>query len=178
MTFATFLFLLLGKKISLKERLLLQESLNNVSLSGIVRLVKRILIFTAVIEMIGGIILSIRFSFDMPIGKAIYYGFFHSISNFNNAGFDLMGEFRSLTGYVDDPIVVLTICALNHTRWIRIYRMNELYEYLKYPSFICAFKNGFDNDLYSYSRGNILILLFEYGNRQNIRAIYPHLEKY
>ena len=61
----------------------------------------------------------------MPIGKAIYYGFFHAISNFNNAGFDLMGEFRSLTGYVDDPTVVLTICALNHTRWIRIYCMER-----------------------------------------------------
>ena len=76
MTFATFLFLLLGKKISLKERLLLKEALNNVSLAGIVRLVKRILIFTAVIEMVGGIILSIRFSFDMPIGKAILLWFF------------------------------------------------------------------------------------------------------
>ena len=111
MTFASF-FLLLGKRISLKERLLLRESLNNVSIGGIVKLVKRILIFTAVIETVGGIILSIRFSFDMPIGKAIYYGFFHAISNFNNAGFDLMGEFLSLTGYVDDPTVVLTISAL------------------------------------------------------------------
>ena len=125
MTFASFFFLLLGKKISLKERLLLQESLNNVSIAGIVKLVKRILIFTAVIEMVGGIILSIRFSFDMPIGKAIYYGFFHAISNFNNAGFDLMGEFRSLTDYVDDPIVVLTICASNYARWFRIYCMER-----------------------------------------------------
>ena len=73
------------------------------------------------IEIVGGIILSIRFSFDMPIGKAIYFGFFHAISNFNNAGFDLMGEFRSLTPYVDDPTVVLTVCALNHIRWIRFY---------------------------------------------------------
>ena len=63
MTFATFLFLLLGKKISLKERLLLKESLNNVSLAGIVKLVKRILIFTAVIEIIGGIILAYSFFF-------------------------------------------------------------------------------------------------------------------
>ena len=76
MTFATLLFLLLGKKISLKERLLLKEAFNNISIAGLVRLVKRILLFTACIEIIGGLILSIRFSFDMPIGKALYFGFF------------------------------------------------------------------------------------------------------
>ncbi len=85
MTFATFFAVLLGKRISLKERLLLQEALNNLSIAGIVRLVKRIFIFTIVIELVGGIILAIRFSFDMPIRKAIYFGLFHSVSNFNNA---------------------------------------------------------------------------------------------
>ncbi len=76
MTFATLLFLLLGKKISLKERLLLKEAFNNITIAGLVKLVKRILLFTAFIEIIGGLILSIRFSFDMPIGKAFYFGFF------------------------------------------------------------------------------------------------------
>ena len=109
------------KKISLKERLLLKEAFNNDHLSGMVRLVKRILIFTAIIELTGGLILSIRFSFDMPLGRALYYGFWHSISNFNNAGFDLMGNFNSLTGYVNDPTVVLTICALHYNGWIRFY---------------------------------------------------------
>ncbi|MEH7120214.1 TrkH family potassium uptake protein [Neobacillus vireti] len=129
MTFATFFAFLLGKKISLKERILLQESLNNLSMEGIVRLAKRIIIFTAVIELLGALILSIRFSFDMPLKKAIYYGIFHSISNFNNAGFDLMGEFHSLTGYVDDPTVTLTVCSLIILGGIGFIVMNELYEY-------------------------------------------------
>ncbi|MFP3381116.1 potassium transporter TrkG, partial [Bacillus sp. SIMBA_069] len=79
---------------------------------GVVRLAKMILIFTALAEFIGGVLLSIRFAFDFPLGKAIYFGFFHAISNFNNAGFDLMGEFSSLTAYVDDPLVTLVVCAL------------------------------------------------------------------
>jgi trk system potassium uptake protein len=74
-------------------------------------------------------LLSIRFSFDMPIGKAIYYGIFHSISNFNNAGFDLMGEFHSLTSYVDDPTVTLTVSALIILGGIGFIVMNELFEY-------------------------------------------------
>lgn len=131
MTFATLLFLILGKKISLKERLLLKEAFNNISIAGLVKLVKRILLFTALIEIIGGLILTIRFSFDMPIGKAFYFGFFHAISNFNNAGFDLMGGFNGMTSYVDDPFVVLTICALITIGGLGFIVMNELYEYRK-----------------------------------------------
>ena len=171
MTFATFLFLLLGKKISLKERLLLKESLNNISLAGIVKLVKRILIFTAVIEMVGGIILSIRFSFDMPIGKAIYYGFFHAISNFNNAGFDLMGEFRSLTGYVDDPIVVLTICALITLGGLGFIVWNELYEYHETHRLSVHSKVVLWTTVILTVGATILIFLFEYGNDKTLEPL-------
>ncbi|WP_332647667.1 TrkH family potassium uptake protein [Lysinibacillus sp. 54212] len=129
MTFATFLFVLLGKKISFKERMLLKEAFNNSSFAGMVKLVKRILLFTIIVEGIGGIILAIRFSFDMEIEKAIYFGFFHAISNFNNAGFDLMGDFNGLTSYVDDPTVVLTICALITIGGLGFIVMNEIYDY-------------------------------------------------
>ncbi|QGQ44762.1 TrkH family potassium uptake protein [Metabacillus sediminilitoris] len=164
MTFATFLFLLLGKKISLKERLLLKEAFNNIHLAGIVKLVKRILIFTALIESIGGILLSIRFSIDMPIGKAIYYGFFHAISNFNNAGFDLMGEYRSLTPYVDDPIVVLTVCTMITLGGLGFIVMNEIYEYRETRRLSIHTKVVLFTTLILTVGSTILIFLFEYGN--------------
>lgn len=129
MTFATLFAFLLGKRISLKERILLQESLNNLSMEGVVRLAKRILIFTAVIEFAGAVLLTIRFAFDMPIGKAIYFGVFHSISMFNNAGFDIMGDFKSLTGYVQDPVVTLTVSALITLGGIGFIVLNELFEF-------------------------------------------------
>lgn len=129
MTFSTLFAIILGKRITLKERLLLQESLNNLTISGIVRLAKRILFFTITFELMGAILLALRFAYDMPISKAIYYGFFHSVSNFNNAGFDLMGEFGSLTSYVDDPLVTLVVCVLITTGGIGFIVMNEIYEY-------------------------------------------------
>ena len=168
MTFATFLFLLLGKKISLKERMLLKEAFNNIQLAGIVKLVKRVLIFTAVIEIIGGAILSIRFSFDMPIGKAIYFGFFHAISNFNNAGFDLMGEFRSLTPYVDDPVVVLTVCSLITLGGLGFIVMNELYEYRETRRLSVHTKIVLMTTLILTAGATILIFLFEYGNDKTL----------
>ncbi|MDF2683296.1 MAG: ktrB, partial [Brevibacillus sp.] len=127
MTFATFFALIMRKKISLRERLILQESLNQMSIEGVVRLAKMILIFTALAELIGGILLSIRFAFDFPLGTAIYFGFFHSISNFNNAGFDLMGDFASLTRYVDDPVVTLVVCAMIILGGIGFMVVSEVY---------------------------------------------------
>ncbi|QGG52372.1 TrkH family potassium uptake protein [Lysinibacillus pakistanensis] len=168
MTFATLLFLLVGKKISLKERLLLKEAFNNLTMAGLVKFVRRILLFTACIEMIGGIILSIRFSFDMPVGKAVYFGFFHAISNFNNAGFDIMGGFRSLTGYVDDPFVVLTICALITIGGLGFIVLNELFEYRSTKRLSVHSKIVLSTTFILTIGSTILIFLFEYGNSKTL----------
>ncbi|WP_057767987.1 TrkH family potassium uptake protein [Cytobacillus praedii] len=171
MTFATFLFLLLGKRISLKDRLLLKEAVNHLSIAGVVRLVKRILIFTAVIEILGGIILSIRFSFEMPVGKAIYYGFFHAISNFNNAGFDLMGGFQSLTSYVNDPTVVLTICGLITLGGLGFLVMNDLYEYRVSRRLTLHSKVVIYATLMLTIGAAIFIFLIEYGNVKTLEPL-------
>ncbi|MHC0039527.1 TrkH family potassium uptake protein [Pseudoneobacillus sp. C159] len=171
MTFATFFFMLLGKKISLKERLVLQQSLNNLSIEGIVRLAKRIILFTILIEITGAIILSIRFSFDMTLGIAIYYGFFHSISNFNNAGFDLIGEFRSLTPYVDDPTVTLTVCALVTLGGIGFIVMNDLIDYRETRRLSVHTKIVLATSFILTFGGAILVFLFEYGNPKTAQPL-------
>ncbi|MHB8172759.1 MAG: potassium transporter TrkG, partial [Thermincolia bacterium] len=112
MTMATLFFILIGKRIGLRERMLMQEALNQVSMEGIVRLTKYIILATLVIEGIGAIILTLTWLDDLGFPKAFWYGSFHSISSFNNAGFDLFGNYRSLTGFVDDPVVNLTISTL------------------------------------------------------------------
>ncbi|MEW9673917.1 TrkH family potassium uptake protein [Ammoniphilus sp. 3BR4] len=110
MTTGVFMVVLLGKKIGLKERLVLQSTLNQFALEGVVKLVLRIITITLLIEVLGAIILSIRWSMEMPVGKAIWYGIFHSISAFNNAGFGL--EPDSLSKWVGDPIINLAITFL------------------------------------------------------------------
>ena len=116
MTFSTSIAMVLGKKIGLKERILIQESFNQFSLAGLVRLIRNVLLLTVAFEFLGGAILSIRFLFDYPIDRALAFGFFHSVSAFCNAGFDLFGqvfgEFTSLTHYVNDWTINLTIGGL------------------------------------------------------------------
>lgn len=171
MTFAVFFAFLLGKRVSLKERLLLQEALNNLSIAGIVRLVKRIFVFTIVIELIGGILLAIRFAFDMPLSRAIYYGMFHAVSNFNNAGFDLMGEFSSLTGYVEDPLVTLVVCTLITLGGIGFIIMNEVYEYRQTRRLSLHTKVVFLTSSLLVVVGTILIFLLEFYNSKTLQPL-------
>ncbi|MCC5911727.1 MAG: Trk family potassium uptake protein [Clostridiaceae bacterium] len=115
MIIATMFLLLLRKKIGIRERSFLQESVNTIHIGGVVRLVKHILVGTLVFEAIGAIILSIKFSREMGIKPGIFNGVFHSVSAFNNAGFDLMGRYEaysSLTRYSSDAVVNITIMAL------------------------------------------------------------------
>lgn len=107
--------LILRRKIGLKTRGLMQESVNTIKIGGIIRLARKIIRGTLLIEGAGAILLSIRFSFDFGVPKGIYYGIFHSISAFCNAGFDLMGvngEFNSLCDYAGDPWVNIVIMSL------------------------------------------------------------------
>jgi trk system potassium uptake protein TrkH len=130
MTLATTFFMLLGKKIGLKERLVIQEALNQNAISGMVRLVRYILMGTLIIEGIGAFFLTLSFARDYPLNKAIGLGIFHSISAFCNAGFDIIG-FNSLSPYVHNWNVNLTIMALiilgglGYSVWIDVIKVTK-----------------------------------------------------
>ncbi len=110
MTMSITFALIIGRKITLRQRLIIQEDLNQNGISGLLRLIQYILAVTFTIEGVGALILFIRLVKDYSIGKAIFYAIFHSVSAFNNAGFDLFGN--SLEGYVGDPVINLTVIML------------------------------------------------------------------
>lgn len=115
MTVGVLFSLVIHRKIGLRERGVLSESVNAIQIGGIVHLVKKILMGTLIIEGTGAVLLSIRFCGELGFARGIYYGIFHSISAFCNAGFDLMGyqgEFSSLVNYSGDWLVNLTIMSL------------------------------------------------------------------
>jgi trk system potassium uptake protein len=112
MTASTFLLLLFGRRVSLAERLLLRASHGVSPLGGIINLTRKVVLATLLIEGTGASILALRFAADHALPQALWLGVFHAVSAFNNAGFDLFGEFRSLTTYNQDPVVVLTIAFL------------------------------------------------------------------
>jgi trk system potassium uptake protein TrkH len=110
MTIASMMAVLLGRRITIRDRLLLKEALNQHSIDGIVRLVIAIVIATLAIEIVGGLILAVEFMPYMDGGSALYFGIFHAVSAFNNAGFDLFGN--SMVGFQSNGVVQLTIALL------------------------------------------------------------------
>jgi len=115
MTIATQLYMLLNKRVSLLGRQVLSESINTTSVGGVFQLTGRIVLFTALFEGIGALLLAIRFVPQFGLMRGLWFSLFHSVSAFCNAGFDLMGirqPYSSLTAYYGDPLVVLTLSAL------------------------------------------------------------------
>lgn len=115
MTIGVFFSIFLRKKISLNTRGILQESVNTLQIGGIVKLVKKIVKGTLLFEGLGAVLLSLRFIPLFGPAEGIYYGIFHGISAFCNAGFDLMGRYEaytSLTPFQTDPLVNLVIISL------------------------------------------------------------------
>lgn len=111
MSLFTFVLVFLGRKITLKERILIQESFNLSSFKGMVSFLKKIITGTFIIEGIGALILSIKFIPKYGFFKGIFNGIFHSVSAFCNAGFDILGE-NSLMDYRTDYVINITLMAL------------------------------------------------------------------
>ena len=115
MTMVLMASMLLGRKIGLRQRSLMLESVSADRLSDTLTLLRYILRGTAAIEGIGAVLLALRFVPELGLLRGLWYAVFHSVSAFCNAGFDLMGfrePYSSLTYYVRDPLVNLTVCAL------------------------------------------------------------------
>lgn len=171
MTMATLIALVLRKRISLRERLLLQESMNQTSMEGIVRLIRRVLIYSITIELIGAVLFSFRFAFDMPLGKALFFGAFHAVSLFNNAGFDIFGEYRSLTLYVSDPIVNLTAMLLIITGGLGFVVLADLMEFRKNRKLSLHSKVVLSMTGTLITVGTIVIFIFEFSNTKTLGSL-------
>ncbi|KAI7259397.1 hypothetical protein KC345_g10320 [Hortaea werneckii] len=168
MTMATLFALLLKRRISLRDRLILQEAMNQSSMEGIVRLIRKVLIYSLVIEAAGAVLLTIRWAFDMPLDRALYYGLFHAVSMFNNAGFDIFGDFRSLTGYVRDPVVNLVVMFLIVAGGIGFIVMSDLVDFRRTRRLSLHSKVVLTMTAGLILAGMVVILIFEFTNSRTL----------
>ena len=104
-------FFLLRRRITLRERLVLQESYGADRLGGIVRMVKKIILGTLAVEGCGAALYAFQFVPEYGPVKGLWYSVFHAVSAFCNAGIDILGE-NSLADYVTNPIINITTILL------------------------------------------------------------------
>lgn len=124
MTFAIMIIILLGRRIGLRQRLIIQEQLQT-PIGGIIKLVKRVVIFSLAIEAVGIILLSYRWIPEMGFWKGLYYSLFHVVAAFNNAGFALWPD--SLSNYLGDPVVNIIITLMIITGGIGFTVLHDLW---------------------------------------------------
>lgn len=110
MTLIVLLFLFLGKKLNLKDRLLIHDALNLKESNDAIVIVKYVLKFALTVQLLGALVLSTQLIPQYGFVKGTYFSLFHAISAFCNAGFDLFGD--SLISYTNNPVIILTIAFL------------------------------------------------------------------
>lgn len=168
MTFSSFIFMLIGKKITYEERELLKEERNVESNGGIIGFLKKVILTVFTIEFVGTIFLTIGFLKEMPLKKAIYFGIFHSISAFGNAGFSLFSH--GLEGYTSNFLVNFVVSYLIIIGGIGFGVINAIIYSIRYK------KNGLDltsklaviiTTVLTFL-GMVLFFIFEYRNKGTI----------
>lgn len=172
MTVATLVAVLSGKKINLKERLLIQEATNQLDLAGVVRLTLYIIRATLLVELVGGTILALRWFQDFGL-KGIYFGYWHAVSAFCNAGFDLFGEYRSITGYVGDLTVNGVIASLIVVGGIGFPVVADLWNCRQTRRFSLHTKVVLTTTVLLIVLGAGFIFVAEYGNAKTLSDLPP-----
>lgn len=127
MTSATVLALILGQRIGLRDRLIMQEAFNAVSLDGLIRITWAILVITLLVESVGAVLLAWRFAETLPMGTAVYFAVFHSVAAFNNAGFSLFSD--NLMGFRSDVPLNFVVTTITIIGSLGVIVYSDLYKY-------------------------------------------------
>lgn len=171
MTMATLFAFLMGKRIRLRERLLIQEAYNQLTMEGVVRLARMVLLITFAIEGTAALILALRWWPEFGLTRGVYYGLFHSVSAFNNAGFDLFGGFRSLTPFVSDTTVNTVISLLIIIGGLGFGVIMEVYSKRSWRKFSLHTKSVLSISAILLLMGMLSVFVLEYSNSKTFAQL-------
>lgn len=167
MTCIAMISIFLKRRISLGERRLLMQSAGSLKIGGIVKLIRRIIIGTAVIELLGAVLLSFVFLPKMGLLPGIWNAIFHSVSSFCNAGFDLMGRYGSFSSLsapwlATNPLLCFTISFLIIIGGIGFLVWNDILKYrLDFNKYGVHSKIVLSSTALLILSGAVLLFIFE-----------------
>ncbi|NQD66521.1 Ktr system potassium transporter B [Bacillus haikouensis] len=162
MSFAVLIFMMIGKKIGFKERLLIQQALNQSSVGGVIKLVKYLFVFSFTVEAAAVVLLAVEWVPEYGWGRGLYVSLFHSISAFNNAGFSIWED--SLMRYVDNPTVNLVISSLFIIGGIGFTVLVDLYKTRSFRKLSLHTKIMLWGTLIINTGAMIILFILEYNN--------------
>lgn len=176
------MFFLLGKRISLSNRMLIQESMGLNTMSGLVVLVKKIFVGTFIVEGIGALLYATQFIPEFGWRYGIWASIFNSISAFCNAGMDIV-QLDSLRSYVTNPVINFTTMGLIVLGGLGFIVWKDMYHGLKDLIYRkCTVKRAWDKlrfhskvaitaTLFLIIAGTVLIFIFEFNNPETMKDL-------
>src|SRR3989338_8774065 len=180
-TIFTFFLLVFQRKVTLKQEIMLKETLNNPTIREILKLSRHVFYFVVIFEGVGALILFLRFLNPLDyynitlekIGISAWHGVFSAVSAFNNAGFDLMGNFKSFTEYVSDPVITLTITSLIILGGIGFSVLSNMYKTFrgKDPKLSYHSKIAIATTIFLIVSGTLLVFILEYDNPKTLAPL-------
>ncbi len=170
-TIAIYVLVVLGIKIGVTERYVIKEALNQYSLSGMVKLVRSIILTTLIIELLGMSINFIVFIQEFSFFDALGHSAFHAISSFNNAGFDILGD-SSLQNYSSNILLNINTMALIIIGGIGFIVIEDILKNRKWKNLTIYTKIVLKTTLVLIVAGTLIIKLFEYGNITWLEATF------
>lgn len=164
MSIGFFVYLLIRKKVGFSGRNLLKESLFYPSMDGLFKFFKKVLLFIFIIELAGALLLTMRFALDMNFKKALWFGIFHSISAFNNAGFSVFEH--GISTYKNDIAINFIITSLIIIGGLGYFVLVELYFFQKkrLPSLSLHTKVVVLSTIILIISSTLIIFALEYSN--------------
>lgn len=171
MAITTVVSVAIGRQLTVQERITLQEALNVHSMEGLIRFTFTVLKLTLVFEVAGAALLGLRWSSEFGMIRGSYYGLFHSVSAFNNAGFSLFRD--NLTGYRDDWLVSLVICALVVCGGLGFVVLSELGRWKQRRTFSVHTRLVLALSAVLIGGGTLLILVLELRNPNTLGELPP-----
>lgn len=173
LTFGTFLALATGRRLGIGDRLRVQEQVSGTNLGSVVELVRSIAVVVVLAELTGALLLYSRFAPSEGAGAGAWHAVFHSVSAFNNAGFSLNVD--SLAGYVDDPVVNLTIIALIVSGGLGFVVITNLYRWFRRRGprarLTLHTQMVLSITVFLVAAGTTLILVAEWNNEETFGAL-------
>lgn len=179
-TIATGILVMLGKRISLANRILIQDSFNLNTMSGMVKFIKKVMVGTFIIEGIGALLYMTVFVPEFG-AKGIWISVFNSVSAFCNAGIDIIAE-SSLCDYALNPIINITTSILiifggiGFVVWWDLLRIIKDKKCRHWRFLTLHSKIALSVTVFLIISGTILFFLFEYNNPQTMQN-YSFVEK-
>lgn len=171
MVVATAITVFIRKRITLRGRALLSESMSLPGLSGTVRRTIAFLAIVLAVELAGAALLSVRLIPRWGVGRGVFYSLFHAVSAFCNAGFDLFSSPGSLTPYARDPYMLGAVALLIVAGGLGFAVLAEMVSGKRFAKFSLHTKVVLSTTAMLLIGGTALIALLEWNNPETLGAL-------